>query len=576
MNILGITGLGVDPAACLVRDGKLVAMAQEERFNRIKGSFGLLPARATAFCLRHAGLTLDRIDRVAFAWDARKYPLYMACFFLGTWAARSPKGRGGGNNSGRALDEILKYRPGKVKAALAAMFRDAGLTGRLPPVDFIPHHHSHAAAAFYCSGFNTAHILVIDGSGEDRCTSIFRGEDRRLAEISRVRIPDSLGWFYQSVTEFLGFIPNRDESKVMGLAAYGERDPRVRALFDRIIRFDAAGRYRYDARYGFLGAHSRGGVYSDEMERLLGSPRLRGEPLEKRHRDIAFCAQEILEEIVVAMMAGIARLPGYNGNVCVSGGVGLNCKMNGRIAALEGVRRLYVPPVSDDAGSALGAALLSAGKHGDDPRAALRSPYWGPAFTEEEIRGALETHGLEFTREKDIAVAAARLLAQGKVVAWFQGRMEAGPRALGNRSLLAAPFPAGMKDRVNGIKGREPWRPFAPSLLAESAGEYLRQRADEGLFMTCACGVTEKAAREIPAVVHTDGTTRPHLVREELNPRYRGLIRAFGEMTGVPVVLNTSFNIGPEPIVCTPGDAARSFAGSGIEFLAIGDFLVSK
>lgn len=573
MNILGITGLGVGPAACLVQNGRLIAMAEEERFNRLKNSYGFLPEKATQFCLNYGNLSLDEIDYIIFPWDTYRYKFYMPYFFLRTYFQHSPKFQT--DTIIPKLTELLKYQPANIKNSIISMLRTAGIKGKIPPIEFVPHHLAHAANAFYCSGFKKAHILVIDGSGEDKCTTIFKGDDLEIKEIKSFKIPDSLGWFYQSITEFLGFLPNKHEGKTMALASYGKYNKKIASKFNKIISFDKKGNYKYDASYSFLGKHVQGTIFSEKMVRLLEHLRYYHEPIETVHKDIAFAAQETLEEIVVSIIQNIASFSDYNKKICIAGGIGLNCKMNGVIGALDCVEDIFIPPTSDDAGTALGGALYFSRKMGCNPKFKMEHAYWGPQFSNKQIEILLDRLNIEYKKDPEIELTAAKLLAENKIIGWFQGRMEIGARALGARSILANPTKDWMKDKVNLLKNRELWRPFSPSLLYEAKDEYLINPR-ESPFMTLAFEIEEKMKSKIPSVVHVDNSTRAHLVKKEDNPKYWKLINEFGKISGIPVILNTSFNIQGEPIVCTPEDALRTFYATEIDYLILGDSLISK
>jgi len=575
MNVLGINGLGVTPSACLMIDGRLVALAEEERFNRLKGAFGMMPEKAAKFCLEFAGLSLDDIDCVAFGWNANRYTFYMPFFFLKTYIGRSPKLQGS-SNLYKAAEQLTKYRPGNVKQLIIEMFRGAGLSGKIPPVEFIPHHLAHAASTFYTSGFEDAHILIVDGSGEDACTTILRGNNKEITQLKSYKIPDSLGWFYQGITEYLGFIPNRHEGKVMALASYGERIPEVEDKINQMISSDSTGNYRYDPRYSFSGTHDRGQVFSRQMVKLLGSPRNYKEPISSNHKNIACSTQYILEEIVKKIVKNISSFPDFNGNLCIAGGVGLNCKMNGAVADLDCVNNIFVPPVTSDAGTALGAAMYLSKSEGYDPRFKMEHAYWGPEFTQDQVEETLLRCGVRFTKEPNIEQVVAGMLAQDKVVGWFQGRMEAGSRALGARSILASPINATIKDTVNEkVKGRESWRPFAASILYEEKENFV-VNPRESPFMAMAFKVKQEIAGKIPSAIHIDNTTRPQFVKKQVNPRFWTLINEFGKITGVYALLNTSFNTNEEPIVCTPEQALRTFYASGMDYLVIDCFIVNK
>lgn len=476
----------------------------------------------------------------------------------------------------RVAEELLKYRPGRIEGKLKGMYKQAGLQGRIPPVKYIPHHLAHAASTYYASGMEESHILVVDGSGENKCTTLYKGKGPEITMLKEYLMPDSLGWFYQSITEYLGFKPNNHEGKVMALAAYGEKDPEVYARLGKMLSFNEHGHYRYDPAYSFAGNHNNSSVYSDEMVDLLGPARTADAPLTAYHKNIAFAAQNMLETVAVNIVKEIAGFPDFNGNLCIAGGVGLNCRMNGTLAQVTGIRNLYVPPHCSDNGTALGAAMLLSAQMDKDPRFKMDHAYWGPGYDDNEIARELSNAGAIYTRDDDICKTTATLLADGKVIAWFQGRMEVGSRALGNRSILASPISPGMRDHINAnIKGREVWRPFAASLLHEKKDLYLKN-ANDAPFMSISFDVTEAMTQHASSAIHTDQTTRPQTVRKEINEKYWQLIYNFGEITGVYALLNTSFNLCEEPIVCSPADALRSFYGSALDYLVMGNFIVKK
>jgi carbamoyltransferase len=575
MNILGINGLGIAPSACLVQDGALTAMAEEERFNRFKGSFGFMPEKSVRFCLDFKNITLDDIDYIAFSWDSNSYRFYMPCFFIYSYIRHAPKFRNS-SNIFKSIEQLLKYHPNNTVNLLAEMFYSAGCKGDMPPVVFVPHHVAHAASSFYISGFDEAYIVVIDGSGEDKCTTIMRGNGLDIETVRVFKIPNSLGWFYQSITEFLGFMPNRHEGKVMALAPYGNEDQDTRKKINRMILQDHFGGYKYSAKYSFLGRQSGSKVYSDAMRILLGPARNYGETISDSHKNIAYYAQEALETAACNIVKNISCFPDYNGKLCISGGVGLNCKMNGVIAEMDCIKEIYVPPFPNDAGTSLGAALYVARKKGFNPRCKVEHPYWGPDFSSDNIEKVLIKCGAMFSRDPLIEKTVADLIYKDKIIGWFQGRMEAGPRALGNRSILANPTKAWISDHVNRrVKNREAWRPFAPSILHEEKDKYLID-AREAPFMSISFKVSEKIKHQIPAVVHIDSSTRPHLVKKDINPRYWKVIDEFRKKSGIAVVLNTSFNADEEPIVCTPEEAIKTFHSSGMDYLAIENFIVHK
>jgi carbamoyltransferase len=575
MNILGINGLGISPSACLLTNGKLIAFAEEERFNRLKGSFGKMPSKASAYCLLEAGLTLSDIDYIAFGWDAKLYKTFIPLFFARKFISRA-QGTSAGNGVFRIAEEMLKYRQGNIEQQLYLMFRSAGMQGAIPPVRYFPHHLCHAASAYYCSGFDDSLVVVIDGSGEYQCTSIFKGNGTDISLLESFEIPDSLGWFYQAVTEYLGFIPNSHEGKVMALAAYGKKDRLLEEKLQQVLSWDENGKYRHEPSFSFTGRHTSGSVYSDALVELLGPARLHKSPIHSYHQDIALAAQNILERAIVTVLSKHIQSEDFNGKLCLAGGVALNCKMNGVIAQLEKVHQVYAPPHCSDVGSALGAALLLAKVHGELKPDVMEHAYWGPDIAAEDLEALLQKMGLRYSKEDSIVGKAATLLAEGKVLAWCQGRMEVGSRALGHRSILANPTQIDTRDFVNArIKSRESWRPFAASILEEYQAEYL-QNPQNAPFMTLAFKVTDRFAKLAPAAIHIDGTTRPQLVSKSMDEKYWNLIKAFGDKAGVYAVLNTSFNLNEEPIVCTATDAVRTFFSSSLDFLIIDNFLVFK
>ena len=568
--VLGINGLGILPSACLLKDGDLVAMAEEERFTRIKGSTGLMPIQAVGYCLESAGIGMHHLDRVMFAWDCNYYPWGMLRFMSKAFFMGQSKGnwKRGIQLVGR---EIQKYRPRQVQKRFYTDFSKYAFGGQLPRLEFVSHHHSHAASGYFSSGFKQAHVLVIDGSGESQSTTLWFGKGLDLKLIKTFNIPNSLGWFYQTITEFLGFHPNNHEGKTMALAAYGRYNAALDEKVNQLICSDGQGNYTFNPIYAFAGTPGKGHVFSEELKDLLGEPRQAGEPITDYYKDLAFATQKRLELIVVELLCDLAKDSEFSGNLCLAGGVGLNCKMNGIISELPFVKQLFIPPFTGDNGTSYGAAKLGMPKI-----ERLVHAYWGPAFSADSVEKNLQKFKLKYTKEDDISDAVAELLGQNKIVAWFQGRMEVGARALGARSILANPTQANLRDYINTkVKGRELWRPFAASIIAEKKFDFLTEDVNEP-FMTKAIKVREEMAPRIPAVIHVDQTSRFQIVSKEDNSKYHKLISKLGDITGVYAVLNTSFNLNEEPIVCTPEEAIRAFLNSGIDYLAIEDFLISK
>lgn len=575
MKILGINGLGVLPSACIIQDGELVAFAEEERFSRLKGSFGMMPLKASKFCLAQSGLSLEDIDHISFAWDCNKYLFRMPAFLTFKYLTKAPKFQQS-SNLFSFIGEIIKYQPSKVKANIKEMFQSLGMAENIPPIQFTSHHLAHAASTFYFSQMEQSYILVIDGSGEDNSTSLYYGCKDKIELVNSIKVPNSLGWFYQSFTEFLGFQPNQHEGKLMGLAAYGNYDEIISKKLNKVLDLSNKTSYTYNAKFSFLGKHQNGRVFSKQLEELFGAPRKPGEPLTQAHKNLAFGVQEQLEKAVFQLIDSISALPNFNGQLCLAGGVSLNCKLNGKLYDHRKVKHLFVPPFSSDAGSCIGAALVLAQSNGDILSQNTILPYQGSAYTNEQIELELLRVGANYSKLKNSSLVAAQLIADNKTIAWFQGRMESGPRALGNRSILANPMNAEMQNHVNiTVKSREKWRPFAASILEEFKHDYIINAKDSP-FMAISFQVKEEAKKLIPAAIHIDGSTRPQFVKKEHNPKYWELINNFGEISGVYAVLNTSFNTNEEPLIENPIQAIKAFYGSGLDYLIIGDFIVNK
>ncbi|MGC1491915.1 MAG: carbamoyltransferase C-terminal domain-containing protein, partial [Candidatus Acidiferrum sp.] len=426
---------------------------------------------------------------------------------------------------------------------------------------------AHAISAYAYSGLNDAAVVVMDGRGAWEATSIWHGRDGKLEHVFTIPFPDSIGYFYSEFTEYLGFQRNSDEWKVMGLAPYGKSGVDLRAFIE-----PEAAPCKVHARK----LVTNGAAPFAEMIRLLGPRRVPESEIDERHKDVAYAVQDVCENAMMSVVKmAIERTKSRN--LCMAGGVALNSKANGKIAASGLVGNMFVQPAASDDGVALGAALapyLEGG--GRLPMRTMRHAYLGPAFDDNTIEQALRTYKLKYTRVEDPATTAADLLSNGKILGWFQGRMEFGPRALGSRSILADPRDPEMNAKVNNaVKFREWWRPFAPSLKKEAASEYLESASDSP-FMILTAQVRPDKRAVIPSVTHVDGSARPQTVEKEVNPLYWRLIDEFGKRTGVPVIMNTSFNLRGEAIVHTPTDAIRTFFSSGMDALVIGSFLVEK
>ena len=580
-NVLGVSCHYHDAAAALLRDGSLVAAAQEERFSRRKGDAGL-PAHAIEFCLGAGGLEPGDLDYVAFY----EKPLLKL---------------------ERTLATIRRTWPGSARVAKASLgnwaqsrlwIRDSlSRAAGIPPdrVLFVRHHESHAASAALCSPFDESAVLTIDGVGEwttaaiGSATTPRSGGGRCSIDLEEeLRFPHSLGLLYSAFTQFLGFEVNEGEYKVMGLATYGE--PRFRSELERVVRVHGDGSIELALEY-FDFLVSLDHMFSPKLVDLLGvPPREPDAPFDVEnptgadavYADIAASVQELTEDIVVAMARQAARKT-RSRNLTMAGGVALNGLANRRALDEAGFENIFIAPAAGDAGGALGAALFVENVVLGRPRAFVMSDaYWGEEYGEEEIEAALAGDGVTSERIDDedrLSERVASELADGRIVGWFQGRFEWGPRALGNRSILADPRDPGMKATVNArIKYREPFRPFAPAILREHAGEfvdpaYLGQAPSK--FMLMVLPVLDGAEERIAATVH-GGTVRIQAVDPETNSGFERLLRAFSAETGVPGVLNTSFNLRGEPIVASPGDALSTFNRSGIDTLVLGSHVVAK
>ena len=566
MLVLGLSNMR-DAAAALVRDGRILAAAEEERFVRIK-HVTALPVNAIRYCLGVAGVRLADVDGIAVPW---KYWVLgrRAALALGAMV-RSPtlfrvKGRRGLERLGHEWTEL---------ALLAPKLRKRFGAGRYRPV-FLDHHLCHAASSFLVSPFERAAILVVDGASEAHTAMLAAGEGNAIRVLKRIALPHSLGQYYAAITAYLGFRPDQDEYIVMGLAAHGE--PRFAdVLRKQVLGLLPDGVFHLNTR--LLDFHlARVGIFVPELLRLLGINRRPGDELVQRHRDVAASAQLVLEEALVHMARHLHRLTGEQ-NLCMAGGVAYNCVANSRIRRELDYRQVFVQPAAGDAGTALGAALWLTNRRGGLPhREVMRDVSLGPQFTEEDCRRSLDRVGLHYDALTDDVLCnrLAAELAHGRLVFWFQGRMEWGPRALGNRSLLADPRREDMRELINAkVKLREPFRPFAPAVLEERAGDYF-DGPFPSPFMLFTFAALPSAKGVIPAVVHVDGTSRIQTVDRHANPRFRQLIESFERETGVPVLLNTSFNV-DEPIVCHPDEAVRCFLRSQVDWLVLGNLLVKR
>ncbi len=579
MIILGLNAFHGDASAALVRDGLLVAAAEEERFRRVKHWAGF-PRESVRYCLREAGLRLADVDHVAVNQDSRA-------------------------NLFRRIGHLLVHPPGV--ALLRERLRNRRKRQSIP--DFlgeafagerfrgafhdIEHHLAHLSSVFYVSPFEEAAVVSVDGFGDFASAAWAVGRGSELTIEGRVHFPHSLGIFYQALTQYLGFPDYGDEYKVMGLAPYGS--PSLLDRMRRLVALEGDGTFALDLAYfrhhrAPIGYQWEGGaprfddLFSPALEDLLGPRRRAGDPLEARHADLACSAQAMYEEAFFHLLSASQRRSRIT-DVALAGGCAMNSVANGKLRRKTPFRRVYLPPAPGDAGGAIGAALAVWHRRGGARAFVMEHAYWGPRFDREEIaaqltaaRARIAAAGCtveEVQEDAELCRRTAAALAQGKVVGWFQGRMEWGPRALGNRSILCDPRRADMKAILNArIKRRESFRPFAPSVLEEDVGAWFEED-DAVPFMTQVLLIREDKRGLVPAVTHVDGSGRPQTVSRRANPRYYRLLEAFRDLTGVPMLLNTSFNEN-EPMVCRPEEALDCFLRTEMDVLVLGETVVSR
>jgi carbamoyltransferase len=572
MYTLGINAVFHDSAACILQDGVLLAAAEEERFTHIKHgkrpipfSVYELPFHAIDYCLAVAGIHLNDVDHIAYSFDPylllneelveqgeMKLPL-------------KPK------NAGDSKEWLNPWDPLFLSYVVNApeYLRD-GWPHHLQPrfigsnIDtskwhFVDHHLSHAASAFHASPYRNAAVLTIDGRGEKATTSYYVGKDNDLTCIGQVNMPHSLGLLYEKVTTHLGFLHSSDEYKVMALASYGK--PTFEKEFQSMIHVHGNGQYTID---------------DVDFTALFGPPRRKGDEFTAHHFNIAHSLQKVLQETVLHLVNWLYDET-QEETLCMAGGVALNCVMNAYLRDKSRFKNIWVQPAAGDAGTALGAALwVDAKERGTSARAfEMNHAYWGPDFSDEAIEKFLTWAKVPYRKVDDVARETASILAQNKIIGWYQGRMEFGPRALGSRSILASPISPEMQGRLNEVKDREDFRPVAPVVLEEDANEWFND-AHYSPFMLFVYPVREDKAERIPAVRHVDGTARIQTVNQRQHPAYHNLLTEFKKLTGVPVLVNTSFNTLGKPIVSSPRDAVECFWTSPFDALVIGSYVIEK
>ncbi|MFH1868870.1 MAG: carbamoyltransferase C-terminal domain-containing protein [Candidatus Omnitrophota bacterium] len=573
MIILGVNSYHPDSSAAVVIDGRLIAACEEERFCRVK-HFSGLPLKAITYCLKEAGVSIEDVDYIAVPRDTKA-----RAFNKILYGIKMPS---------MARRRILAW--GKtfgIKESLAKAF-DIDKSKIRAEIKKIEHHRAHLASTFFVSGFDKAFLFSADALGDFGSTAWGIGEGNSIKILGEVAFPHSLGFYYTAITQYLGFMNFGDEYKVMGLAPYGR--PAYEDEFKKILKA-ANGRFRLGLEYflhhkkyidmNFENCYPRvDPIYSPYLEARIGKARGRGEPLEKRHKDVAFCLQKRLEEVIFYLLSFLPKEK--LSNLCLSGGVAHNCVVNGKLPDNTTFSNIYVPPAPGDAGLAIGAAMYLWNHIFKQPvRFKIDHAFWGPSYNNEEIKtesDELIKRGCVAERIEDedkLCERVASEIAAGKIIGWFQGRMEFGPRALGARSILADPRKEGMKDILNAmVKRREEFRPFAPSILEEYTGEYFTH-SHPSPFMSFAYNIRDEKRKAIPAVCHVDGTARLQTVNKNANRLYWKLIDRFRGITGIPVLLNTSFNEN-EPIILSPKEAADCFLRNKMDLLVMGSILIKR
>ena len=571
MFTLGINAAFHDSSACIIENGRLIAAAEEERFTQIKHgkrpipfSAYELPFHSIDYCLKMAGIHLNDVDHVAYSFDP-----YLLL----------------GDHKGKAeipipLEPDMLSEPSKWTSPWDPLFLSSIVNAPGQLVDgyphhlqkrfkgvpkdrikwhFVEHHIAHAASAFYPSPFKQAAILTIDGRGEIATTTYNVGNGDEMTRIGQVDMPHSLGLLYERVTSYLGFLHSSDEYKVMALASYGK--PIFARDFRDMIQVGANGQYI---------------ITNERLEERFGPARTKSDPFTEHHFNIAHSLQVVLEETVLKLVSWLHKRTGEQ-NLCFAGGVALNCVLNARIRDYGPFRNVWVQPASGDAGTALGAAIWVDLAENKSPERSygMSHAFWGPEYRDEEIETFLKWAKVPYRKMNNIAEETADILAENKIIGWFQGRMEFGPRALGSRSILASPIHPSMQARLNEVKDREDFRPVAPVVLEEDAPDWF-EHATSSPFMLFVYDVKKDKAEKIPAVRHVDGTARIQTVNRNQHPRYYELLQAFKKKTGVPVLVNTSFNTLGKPIVCSPRDAVECFWSSPFDALVIGSYLIEK
>lgn len=590
MNIIGLNAFGQNPSACLIIDGNLVGFSHEERFNRLKCSHNMFPFYTIKWLLTSNNLTLNDIDFIAFSWDCNKYPTHAALnlakqqlkvkFSDFKKPQKTEKSRPMG-----FIDHLRYFSPDSIRSKIKEELSPIAKV-RIPKIEFIDHHLSHAYQAYCHSSFNDAIVLVADGHGEENTISAYSVVNKNFKKIINYKIPFSLGWFYSGMTSYLGFNSNRDEGKLMGLAAYGEkRKNRNKWIeyFDELVSV-SNNELSINPNFFKLGSHQNSPFYSDFLIEYITNKDNSLQPIKMgdgdkylldNYVDLAYATQYKLEEALVFITKQLIHKTGIK-DLCIAGGIGLNCKANQAIYKACELDNIFIHPAASDDGAAIGAAFVLSAELGSFIKAPLQNAFNGASFSNDEIENVLKNCGLKYLKSDNICKDAARLLSEESILGWFQGCSEMGARALGARSIIANPFNLKIKDKINlNVKYRETWRPYCPSILSEYSEQYL-SNAKDAKFMNLACDAKDELIAKAPAVVHVDNTVRPQCVNKEDTPLWHNLLNEFNAISDAPVLLNTSFNVRGEPIVNSPYDAIRTFYSTGLNALVLSDFIIKK
>ncbi|SDE96206.1 beta-1,4-N-acetylglucosamine oligosaccharide 6-O-carbamoyltransferase NodU [Mucilaginibacter pineti] len=572
MYTLGINAVFHDSAACIIKDGILLAATEEERFTHFKHgkrpvpfSTWELPFHAIDYCLKIAGIHINDVDHIAYSFDPY---LLIGAKYRNKSTIEIPFEEGSsalGKEFKNVWDPLflssIVNAPGQLRDGYPHHLqkRFVGCNIQRNKWHFVEHHISHAASAFNCSPFKNAAVMTVDGRGELATTTYNIGNGQQLSRIGQVNMPHSLGLLYEDVTTYLGFLHSSDEYKVMALASYGK--PEFIKDFREIVQISGNGQYT---------------INNQKLEERFGPKRLRHEEFTSHHFNVAHSLQLVIEESMLELTGWLKKETGEE-NLCLAGGVALNCVANARIRDRGAFKNIWVQPASGDDGTALGAAIWvdAQERQTNERNCEMTHCYWGPEYTDEEIEKSLKLWKVPYRKLDDIAGDTAEILAQDKIIGWYQGRMEFGPRALGSRSILASPINAAMQARLNEVKDREDFRPVAPVVLEEEAHNWF-EGAGYSPFMLFVYDVKPDEADKVAAIRHVDGTARIQTINRQQHQRYHDLLKAFYKKTGVPVLVNTSFNTLGKPIVCTPRDAIECFWTSPFDALVIGSFIVEK